>query len=85
MTVAAETGLPGLLLFVWLIAIALLTAFRRIVPTYEGAARLAFGLALFAILVHCLFYNALFEDPVFWGFSRLSSSAPRRLVAGEPA
>jgi len=79
-TVAAELGLPGLLLFAWLVAVALYTAFRRIVPTFDGAARLAFGLALVVILVHCLFYNALFEDPVFWGLLALVVVAPRRLV-----
>jgi O-Antigen ligase len=79
-TVAAELGLPGLLLFAWLVCVALLTAFRRIVPTLDGAARLAFGLALVAILVHCLFYNALFEDPAFWGLLALMVVAPRRLV-----
>jgi putative inorganic carbon (hco3(-)) transporter len=79
-TVAAELGIPGLLLFAWLVAVALFTAFRRIVPTFDGAARLAFGLALVAILVHCLFYNALFEDPVFWGLLALVVVAPRRLV-----
>src|SRR4051794_40156159 len=79
-TVAAELGLPGLLLFAWLVAVALFTAFRRIVPTFDGAARLAFGLALVAILVHCLFYNALFEDPLFWVLLALVVAAPRRLV-----
>ena len=79
-TVAAELGLPGLLLFAWLVVVALFTAFRRIVPTFDGAARLAFGLALVAILVHCLFYNALFEDPAFWGLLALIVVAPRRLV-----
>src|SRR5439155_821021 len=66
-TVAAETGLPGLLLFAWLVAAALRVAFRRHRGDFDGAARLAFGLALVAILVHCVFYNALFEDPTFWG------------------
>jgi putative inorganic carbon (HCO3(-)) transporter len=79
-TVAAELGVPGLLLFAWLVVVALYTAFRRIVPTFDGAARLAFGLALVVILVHCLFYNALFEDPAFWGLLALVVVAPRRLV-----
>jgi O-antigen ligase len=79
-TVAAELGVPGLLLFAWLVVVALLTAFRRIAPTYEGAARLAFGLALVAILVHCIFYNALFEDPTFWALLALVVVAPRKLV-----
>jgi hypothetical protein len=70
-TVAAESGLPGLLLFAWLVGATLLAAFRRLTPTTDGAARLAFGLALVAILVHCVFYNALFEDPTFWGLLAL--------------
>ena len=66
-TVAAEGGIAGLLLFAWLVLAALVTAFRRLGRGFDAAARLAFGLALVAILVHCLFYNALFEDPTFWG------------------
>ena len=70
-TVAAETGFVGLVLFFVLIGVALVTAFRRLGPSFEGAARLGFGLALTAILVHSLFYNALFEDPTFWGLLAL--------------
>jgi O-Antigen ligase len=70
-TVAAEGGLPGLLLLLVLAWFALLTAFRRLGPFFEGTARLGFGLALTAIFVHCLFYNALFEDPTFWGLLAL--------------
>jgi O-antigen ligase len=70
-TVAAETGLPGLLLFGWLVVVALAIPFRRLGRGFDGNARLAFGLALVAILVHSLFYNALFEDPTFWGLLAL--------------
>jgi hypothetical protein len=70
-TVAAELGVPGLLLFLWLVGSVLWLVFARIGATFEGAARLAFGLALTAILVHCVFYNALFEDPTFWGLLAL--------------
>jgi putative inorganic carbon (hco3(-)) transporter len=66
-TVAAETGIVGFVLFAWLVLAALVMAFRRLGRGFDGTARLAFGLALVAILVHCLFYNALFEDPSFWG------------------
>jgi hypothetical protein len=83
-TVLAETGVPGLLLLVWLVLAALLAAFARIRSTFDGAARLAFGLALVAILVHCLFYNALFEDPTFWGLLALVAVGARRPV-GVPA
>jgi putative inorganic carbon (hco3(-)) transporter len=78
-TVAAETGLPGLLLFLWLVATALLLAFRRLARGFDGAARLVLGLALVAILVHCVFYNALFEDPTFWGLLGLVVVGARTL------
>jgi hypothetical protein len=32
---------------------------------------------LTAILVHSLFYNALFEDPTFWGLLALAALAAR--------
>jgi len=89
-TVAAENGIPGLLLFVWLVATALYTAFRRLGPGLVGDARLAFGLALTAILVHCVFYNALFEDPLFWGLLALivvgwRADRPEPAPEAEPA
>ena len=78
-TVAAETGLPGLLVFLWLVATALLLAFRRLQRDFDGAARLVLGLALVAILVHCVFYNALFEDPTFWGLLGLVAVGARTI------
>jgi O-antigen ligase len=80
-TVAAETGLPGLLLLAWLVVASLAVAFRRLGRGFEGTARLAFGLALTAILVHCVFYNALFEDPTFWGLLALVVIGARADVA----
>jgi putative inorganic carbon (HCO3(-)) transporter len=84
-TVAAENGLPGLLLFVWLLATALLLAFRRLGRDFDGDARLVFGLAFVAILVHCVFYNALFEDPTFWGLLALIAVGARRVEGQQPA
>ena len=87
-TVAAETGLPGLA------ALPLAGRHARScwpsagsARTFDGAARLAFGLALVAILVHCLFYNALFEDPSFWGLLALVAvgARARRPASREPA
>jgi len=66
-TVAAETGLPGLALLIWLAVVSLAVGFRRVGAGFAGTARLAFAVALTVILVHSLFYNALFEDPTFWG------------------
>jgi putative inorganic carbon (HCO3(-)) transporter len=76
-TVAAETGLPGLLLLVWLLAEALLAAFRRAGSTFTGRASAAFGIMIAAIVVHSLFYNALFEDPMFWALLALTGVAWR--------
>src|SRR5207249_127204 len=57
-TVAAETGIPGLLLFGWLLVSGLLLAFRRFAPDFAGLAALTLGLVLASIAVHSLFYNA---------------------------
>jgi O-antigen ligase len=72
-TVAAELGVPGLLLFGWLVATALWLPFRRASRSFAGRASLCFGLALLAILVHSLFYNAFFEDPMSWSLLGLTA------------
>jgi len=79
-TVVAETGVVGLALFGWLLVAVLGQAFRR-----PNTVRLVAGLGLVAILVHSLFYNAFFEDPMTWaliGFVALASPievvVPRR-------
>ena len=72
-----EGGLPGLGLFLALVVVSLGTAFRRLRDGFDANARLAFGLALTAIFVHSVFYNALFEDPTFWGLLGLIAVAAR--------
>jgi O-Antigen ligase len=74
-TVAAETGLPGLALFFWLLVAVFRQAFRR-----AGQAGLVCGLALAAILCHSLFYNAFFEDPMTWMLFGLIALASPLLV-----
>src|SRR6266540_58197 len=77
-TVAAETGIVGLALFIWLVVVALGVPLRGAASTPTSAvARLAVGLGLTAIFVHSLFYAAFFEDPLTWGFFALA-------VLGEP-
>ena len=76
-TVAAETGLPGLALLVWLVGVALLVTLRRVPPTFAGRASVVFGLGLAAIAVHSLFYNAFFEDPTTWALLALAALGAR--------
>ncbi|HET7046519.1 MAG TPA: O-antigen ligase family protein [Gaiellaceae bacterium] len=82
-TVAAETGFPGLLLYAWLVAAALWTALRPQGRRFAARASAAFGIMLAAIAVHSLFYNSFFEDPMVWGLFALIALAAR--VEGERA
>lgn len=84
-TVAAESGVVGLALFVWLLLALCRDAFRRVDRSFAGRVSLAAGLALAAIFVHSLFYNDFFEDPTTWGLVGLVALAvPRRAAAEEP-
>ena len=76
-TVAAETGIPGLILLGWLIFQALFVTLRRAGSAFKGRACLAIAAAVAAIGVHSLFYNALFEDPMFWGLLALTGLCAR--------
>ena len=82
-TVAAETGVVGIALFVWLLVVALLAAFRRIGWSFAGRTSLIAALELGAILVHSFFYNAFFEDPMAWALFGLAALAAT--VRVEPA
>ncbi len=80
-TVAAETGAPGLVLLVWLVGASLFVTIRRATGSFKGRACLVIAAGLAAIGLHALFYNALFEDPMFWGLlglTALCSSLPLR-------
>jgi O-antigen ligase len=84
-TVAAEQGAIGLLIFFSLVGSLLLAAFRRINHPVYGGVALAAGLALVAIFVHSLAYNDFFEDPTTWGlFGLIGLVAPIRMRARVP-
>jgi O-antigen ligase len=73
-TVAAETGFPGLALLVWLVTAAVVAALhlagkRRL----TGRVSLFVALGVTAIAVHSLFYDAFFEDPITWGLFALGA------------
>jgi O-antigen ligase len=84
-TVAAETGIPGLAFLAWLVVAALLVTLRRSGSSFKGRACLAIAAAVAAIGVHSLFYNALFEDPMFWGLLALTALCARLPLRREPA
>jgi hypothetical protein len=84
-TVAAEEGGPGLLLYFWLLGALLLAAYRRIDHGTYGRLALAAGLGLLAIFVHSLAYSDFFEDPTTWGLIGLIGLvSPRRVRAQRP-
>jgi putative inorganic carbon (hco3(-)) transporter len=84
-TVAAEEGGLGLILFFWLLGALLLAAYRRINNRTYGRMALAAGLALLAVFVHSLAYNDFFEDPTTWGLIGLIALvSPVRVRAREP-
>ncbi len=88
-TVAAETGFTGLLLFGWLLYAALAANLSKLGRGFTSRVAFAIGLTLLAIAVHSLFYNAFFEDPLTWallGLTGLAANVPRRpaLADGEP-
>jgi O-Antigen ligase len=64
LTVAAELGLIGLLLYAWLMVggtRAIVEVGRR-----ERALGLALGACLLALFVHACFYSGFLEDPITW-------------------
>jgi O-antigen ligase len=78
-TIAAETGAPGLLLFAWLLVAAFRQTFRR-----RGTLSLVAGLGIAAVFVHSLFYNAFFEDPMTWGLLGLAAIGMPKIVVRPP-
>ena len=64
LTVAAELGVIGLALYVWLLAggVSLIARVRR----RDEALGLALGASFLALFVHALFYSGFLEDPVTW-------------------
>jgi O-antigen ligase len=81
-TVAAETGLPGLILLCWLLGAALVAALSGLRRDLPSRAALVAGLTLGAIAVHSFFYNAFFEDPMMWALlGVVAVTAARRAEA----
>jgi putative inorganic carbon (hco3(-)) transporter len=81
-TVAAEQGAIGLVVFFWLVGALLVAAYRRINHPVYGRLALSAGLGLLAIFVHSFAYNDFFEDPTTWLLVGLIAfAAPLRVRA----
>jgi O-antigen ligase/polysaccharide polymerase Wzy-like membrane protein len=73
LTVAAELGVIGLLVYA-----ALLAGAARLLAVLTGANRplgLAAAAVFLALFVHSLFYAGFFEDPIVWGVMALAGWA----------
>jgi O-antigen ligase len=66
-TVAAEAGIPGLVLLLWLLGVAIFASVRRAGSSWRGRAAAWTAATIAAIVLHSLFYSALLEDAIFWG------------------
>ena len=64
LTVAAELGVIGLALYVWLLVGGVRVIAR--VHRREVALGLALGASFLALFVHALFYSGFLEDPITW-------------------
>ena len=73
LTVAAETGLVGVLAYVLFLggAAAAILVLRR----FDEPFGLGIGLVVVALFVHSLFYSGFFEDPVLWTALGLAGAA----------
>jgi hypothetical protein len=87
-TVAAEEGVPGLALLLWLVLASLAATLLGLGRGFTSRVSLGAGLVLVAIAVHSLFYNAFFEDPMTWavfGLVGVVARVPRKATPTSPA
>jgi O-antigen ligase len=82
-TVAAEGGIVGLGLYLWIVAAALIMAFVRVGKSFAGRTALVCAIGLTAITVHSLFYASFFEDPVTWSLVAIAAAAVPLLLTHE--
>jgi O-antigen ligase len=84
-TVAAEQGVGGLVLYLALVAVALAVLLRG---ARGSIARAAVAAAFVALVVHTLLYAAFLEDPLAWALLAVGSAlarAPAPALAQAPA
>lgn len=87
-TVAAEQGVGGLLLYIALIVVAIVGLLRW--GARQTAARAAIAAAFVALVAHTLLYAAFLEDPLTWallavGTALAPATKPPRRTEAAPA
>jgi O-antigen ligase len=87
LTVAAELGVAGILVYLAFLA----GAARALLSVASRARVLGLGLAavFLTLLIHSLFYSGFFEDPITWGVLAVAGAAltalPRPEADGDGA
>lgn len=84
-TVAAELGIVGLVLYAWLVLGVFWATLRGLGRGFTSRVALAIGVCFTAIVVHSIFYASFFEDPATWallGLGALSVRVPRKGLPG---
>ena len=74
-TIAAEQGLIGVIVYVGLVLAALFVLFRR---CRSDPARVAIAAAFLALLFHTLLYADFLEDPITWTLLAIGSALAAR-------
>ncbi len=78
-TIAAEQGLIGELVYLGLVLAALVVLFRR---CRSDPARVAIAAAFLALLFHTLLYADFLEDPITWTLLAIGSALAARSASG---
>jgi O-antigen ligase len=79
LTILAELGLIGFVLYAWLLAA---TAWALVqVTRHDRALGIGLGAVLLTLVVHSFLYAGFFEDPLTWGVIGLAAAALARVPA----
>jgi O-antigen ligase len=83
LTILAELGLIGFVLYAWLLAATTWALVQ--VTRHDRALGIGLGAVLLALVVHSFLYAGFFEDPLTWGVIGLAAAALARVPAESAA
>jgi O-antigen ligase len=79
LTILAELGLIGFVLYAWLLAATTWALIQ--VTRHHRALGIGLGAVLLTLVVHSFLYAGFFEDPLTWGVIGLAAAALARVPA----